>query len=381
MYYKKGKPEAPVVIIVRPFRIRIKPDLHLISYFHFPQNTMSMNTIDLRSDTVTRPTPAMLQAMMQAATGDDVFGEDPTVNALEQQTAALFGQEAGLFCPSGTMTNQVAIKVHTQPGDEVLCDLTSHIYLYEGGGLARTSGVQAKLLQGDRGRISAQQVRENINGNFDWLTRTRLVSIENTGNKAGGSYYTLQQMQELHEVCKTHGLKFHLDGARIFNALAETGDTPAAIGPLFDSISVCFSKGLGAPAGSVLLGNKDFIREARRVRKVLGGGMRQAGILAAAGIYALENNVHRLKEDHRRARTLGDCLQQLPFVEKVLPVETNIVIFMLRDEMPVAQFLQKLADKNIRAVEFGKQQVRMVTHLDVDDEMISRVVAELQQLA
>lgn len=337
-------------------------------------------TIDLRSDTVTRPTPAMLQAMMQAATGDDVFGEDPTVNALEQQTAALFGQEAGLFCPSGTMTNQIAIKVHTQPGDEVLCDLTSHIYLYEGGGIARTSGVQAKLLQGDRGRISPQQIKENINGVFDWLTRTRLVSIENTGNKAGGSFYTLQQMQEIHDVCKTNNLKLHLDGARIFNALAETGDAPQQVGSLFDSVSVCLSKGLGAPAGSVLLGNKDFIREARRVRKVLGGGMRQAGILAAAGIYALENNVLRLKDDHRRARVLGSCLQTLAYVANVLPVETNIVIFTLRDEMPVAKFLQLLAEKNIRAVEFGKQQVRMVTHLDVDDGMIDKVVEVLKSI-
>src|ERR1051325_3020818 len=314
-------------------------------------------TIDLRSDTVTRPTKGMLDAMFSAKVGDDVFGEDPTVNALEAKAAKLFGKEAGLFCPSGTMTNQVAIKVHTQPGDEVLCDATSHIYNYEGGGISFNSGAQAKLLQGDRGRISAQQVKENINPDFDWLTRTRLVSIENTGNRAGGSFYTLQQMKEIGGVCRENGLKYHLDGARIFNALTETRDKPAEVGKLFDSISVCLSKGLGTPAGSVLLGDKEFIARARRVRKVLGGGMRQAGFLAAAGIYALDHHVKRLKEDHLRAKELGKVMAELPYVENVLPVETNIIIFNLSDKMPPETFVKELEKQKIRAVGFGKQAV------------------------
>lgn len=337
--------------------------------------------IDLRSDTVTRPTRAMLDAMMHAPVGDDVFNEDPTVIALEQKTAALFGHEAGLFCPSGTMTNQVAIKVHTQPGDEVLCDVSAHIYNYEGGGISLNSGAQARLLPGDRGRISAKQVEENINPVFDWLTRTRLVSVENTANRAGGSYYSLQQMAELAEVCRKHGLMYHLDGARIFNALAETGDAPAAVGKLFDSVSVCLSKGLGAPAGSVLLGNKEFIRQARRVRKVFGGGMRQAGILAAAGIYALDHHVGRLKEDHRRAKTLGATIAALPFVETVLPVETNIIIFTLNEKMASEKFVQDLTDQGIKAVGFGKQTIRFVTHLDFTEEMLERTCSTLQKMA
>jgi threonine aldolase len=334
--------------------------------------------IDLRSDTVTRPTPAMLDAMFSAQVGDDVFGEDPTVAGLEEKTAKLFGHEAGLFCPSGTMTNQVAIKVHTQPGDEVLCDVSAHIYNFEGGGISFNSGAQAKILQGDRGRISAKQVEENINPAFDWLTRTRLVSIENTANRAGGSYYSLAQMQELGEVCKKHGLRYHLDGARVFNAIVEAGYTPAQIGPLFDSVSVCLSKGLGTPAGSVLLGPKDFIRQARRVRKVFGGGMRQAGFLAGAGIYALDNNVDRLKEDHRRAKVIAETLSKLPFVTAILPVDTNIIIFTLDEIMPSEKFAQKLGENGIKAVGFGKQTIRFVTHLDFTEEMLERTVEVLK---
>jgi threonine aldolase len=335
--------------------------------------------IDLRSDTVTKPTKQMLEAMFKAEVGDDVFGEEPTVNALEQKMAALFGKEAALFCPSGTMTNQIAIKVHTQPGDEVLCDVTAHIYNYEGGGVSSNSGVQIKLIQGEHGRISAKQVQESINPVYDWLTNTRLVCIENTGNRAGGSYYSLSQMQELSEVCKKNKLSFHLDGARIFNAIVENDYTTKDIGPLFDSISVCLSKGLGAPIGSVLLGDKEFIRKSRRVRKVFGGGMRQAGYLAAAGIYALDNHVLRLKEDHRRAKDLAQIISKLDYVEDVLPVDTNILIFNLKEYVNPEQFLQKLADKNIKAVSFGKQAIRFVTHLDFTDEMVLEVEKVLKE--
>lgn len=336
--------------------------------------------IDLRSDTVTRPTKEMLDAMFAAKVGDDVFGEDPTINELEQRAAQLFGKEAGVFCPSGTMTNQIAINVSTKPGDELICDYTSHIYQYEGGGMARNSGVQAKLLNGDRGRISGQQVEESINQFLDWLTRTKLVSIENTVNKAGGSYYRFEQMDELSKVCRKHGLLLHLDGARIFNAVVEAGYSSQQIGPLFDSISVCLSKGLGAPAGSVLLGTKEFIQEARRARKVFGGGMRQAGFIAAAGLYALDNHVERLKEDHTRASFLGKEVKALPYVKEVLPVETNIIIFTLHDAIPLDYFMQQLSDNGIKAAIFGKQTVRFVTHLDVDDKMIEKTISVLKKV-
>lgn len=337
-------------------------------------------TIDLRSDTVTKPTKEMLNAMFSAEVGDDVFAEEPTVIALEEKTAKLFGKEAALFCPSGTMTNQIAIKVHTQPGDEVLCDTTAHIYNYEGGGIAFNSGVQAKLLPGERGRISAKQVQESINPSFDWLTKTSLVCIENTANRAGGSYYSLEQMKELAEVCKSNKIKYHLDGARIFNAIVENAYTPADLGKLFDSISVCLSKGLGAPVGSLLLGDKELIRNARRVRKVFGGGMRQAGYLAAAGIYALDNNIERLKKDHARAKQLGATISKLPFIDSVLPVDTNIIIFNLNDKLKPEDFVQKLAANNIKAVGFGKQAIRFVTHLDFTDEMLEKTEMVLKTM-
>lgn len=337
--------------------------------------------IDLRSDTVTRPTAAMREAMFSADVGDDVFGEDPTVNALEAKTAALFGHEAGLFCPSGTMTNQIAINVHTRPGDEVICEQNSHIYHYEGGGISRNSGVQARLVEGNRGRMTAAQVEACINGNFDWLARTKLVSVENTANRAGGSYYELATLQAIREVTATHNLACHLDGARIFNALIASGQTALQIGACFDSVSVCLSKGLGAPAGSVLLGSRSFIAQARRVRKVFGGGMRQAGYLAAAGIYALDNHIARLAEDHARATVLADTLAALPYVKSQLPTETNIVIFTLHDHFPVATFLQKLADHGIKAVQFGPQTVRLVTHLDFNDEMLGKTVQVLKSVS
>lgn len=336
--------------------------------------------IDLRSDTVTKPTKAMLDAMFSAEVGDDVFGEEPTVNKLEEKAAALFGKEAALFCPSGTMTNQIAIKVHTEPGDEVLCDATAHIYNYEGGGISFNSGVQAKLIQGERGRISAQQVTESINPSFDWLTRTSLVCVENTANRAGGSYYSLQQMNELKEVCKKQDLKYHLDGARIFNAIVENDYTEKDLGQLFDSISICMSKGLGAPVGSLLLGDKELIRKARRIRKVFGGGMRQAGFIAAAGIYALDNNIKRLKEDHARAKQLAGTMSKLSYIDNVVPVDTNIIIFNLNEKLKPEEFVQKLASNNIKAVGFGKQAIRFVTHLDFTDDMLEKTEKVLKAI-
>jgi len=336
--------------------------------------------IDLRSDTVTKPTEAMLQAMLAAPLGDDVFNEDPTVNQLEETIARLFAKEAALFCPSGTMTNQIAIKTHTQPLDEVICDKHSHIYKYETGGWAHHSGVSIKLVDGDRGRLSPADVIKNIQPDYDWLPHTQLVVAENTVNAAGGSVYTLQQLQQLSEACQNHQLKFHIDGARIFNAIAESDYTAQDIGKLADSISVCFSKGLGAPVGSALLGNAAFIKQARRIRKVMGGGMRQAGILAAAALYALENNVERLKEDHTKAQKLGNTLKQHNYIKEVYPPDTNILIFTLKDELTGTQFLQHLAEHQIKAIAFGPQQIRFVTHLDFSDAMCNKVIKVLENV-
>ncbi|MGZ3863141.1 MAG: threonine aldolase family protein [Bacteroidia bacterium] len=335
--------------------------------------------IDLRSDTVTKPTQGMLDAMMSAPVGDDVFNEDPTVIKLEERLAKMFSQEAGLFCPSGTMTNQIAINVHTRPGDEVICDVNSHIYNYEGGGVSRNSGVQARLLQGDRGRINAQQIADNINADLDWLTYTSLVSLENTVNKAGGSYYTNEMIAPITKLCKEKNLKLHMDGARIFNALQVTGEKTEAVGKQFDSISICLSKGLGTPMGSVLLGSKTFIKQARRVRKTWGGGMRQVGILVAAGMYALDHNISRLKEDHERAKKIEKMLSGLPYIESIMPVDTNILIFNLKG-MTSEDFEKKLLARNIKVVGFGKHTVRMVTHLDFTEEMLNDLDQGLKAL-
>ncbi len=330
--------------------------------------------IDLRSDTVTKPTKAMLDAMFTAKVGDDVFGEDPTIIELEQKAAAMFGKEAALFCASGTMTNQIALKVHTKPGDEIICDQTAHVYNYEGGGIGFNSGCSVRLLQGDKGRFTAADVIENINPPNDiHRPLSRLVVIENTSNRGGGSIWNLDEIKKISESCQKHGLALHLDGARLFNALAETGETEIQHGNLFDSISICLSKGLGAPVGSLLIGQNSFIRQARRVRKVFGGGMRQAGYLAAAGIYALNHHIERLKDDHQRARHLGKLLVNLSFVTQVLPIQTNIVIFKLDEKMPSETFLKILADNKILAVAFGKQTIRLVTHLDFGDEMLMEV--------
>lgn len=334
----------------------------------------SSSIIDLRSDTVTKPSPEMLDAMFHAAVGDDVFDEDPSILELEKKSAELFGKEAALFVPSGTMANQIAIKVLTNPQEEVICDKLSHIYYYESGGVAFNSGTSMRLLDGDRGRITPEQILDNINDpNAVYMSTTSLVSIENTCNKGGGSYYTLKQMEDISSVCRKNNLHVHLDGARIFNAITETNDAPHAIGKLFDTISFCFSKGLGAPVGSVLLSSKEKILKARKIRKAWGGGMRQAGYLAAAGIYALDHNRVRLKEDHLRARKIGGILSALSFVEKVLPVDTNIIVFTVSPGVDVKHLLSHLADRQIKVVPFGKQTIRMVTHLDIHEEMLEEI--------
>lgn len=336
--------------------------------------------IDLRSDTVTRPTPPMLEAVMQAKVGDDVFDEDPTVAELEQKTAAIFGMEAGLFCPSGTMTNQIGIKILTQPRDEVICDKTAHIYNYEGGGLASNSLVSVRLIDGEKGIITPQQIEDCIQPDNIHYSVSKVVSVENTCNRGGGSIYTMQRLKEIHATVKKHGLKYHLDGARIFNALVKTGDDAREYGKMFDTISVCLSKGLGAPVGSVLLADKTLIKQAKRVRKVFGGGMRQSGFLAAAGIYALDNNVKRLAIDHQRAQLLAETVKNIPYVKELLPVETNIVVYRLHDEMPQELYIQKMLDNNIKVAAFGKQTIRMVTHLDLDDNMIQRTIEVLKKI-
>ncbi|MGI4742495.1 MAG: threonine aldolase family protein [Janthinobacterium lividum] len=339
--------------------------------------------IDLRSDTVTRPTPPMLAAMHAAAVGDDVYEEDPTVRELEENLAARFGMGAGLFCPSGTMTNQLAIMAHCAPVSEVICEATAHVYLWEVGGIMHHARASVALLPGDRGRLTASQVASAVRpvGNVHYPT-TRLVCLENTHNRGGGSCYAWSALEEIAAFTKKNKLALHLDGARIFNALVATGQRSEDYGQLFDSISVCLSKGLGAPVGSVLLGSQEFITGCKRLRKLMGGGWRQAGYLAAAGLYALENNVERLADDHRRAAQLAEALRPLPYVAEILEPETNLVIFRLDESrLTVADCLARLDAQGIKASGFGGSWVRFVTHLDVSEEMLVRVVAALPALA
>lgn len=312
----------------------------------------------------------MLTAMMQAEVGDDVFGEDPTVNALEAHTAAMFGHEAALFCPSGTMTNQLAIKLHTNALDEVICDHDSHIWHYESAGFAWHSGVRINPVPGSRGKLTADQVEDAIQPSYDWLARTRLVVLENTANRGGGAIYRLDEVDPILAICKANNLSLHLDGARLMNALVATGESPLDWGKRFDSISLCLSKGLGAPVGSVLTGTADFIREARRFRKVMGGGMRQAGFLAAAGLYALNHQVERLAEDHTRAQQLGSVLEKQPYVKSVRQIETNIVIFDVQDHLTAAEVLSAYRQNGLIASAFGKRTIRMVTYLGIGDAEI-----------
>jgi threonine aldolase len=336
--------------------------------------------IDFRSDTVTLPTPAMLAYMQAAPVGDDVFGEDPSINALEAKTASLFGMEAGLFCPSGTMTNQLAIKTHTQAGDEVICEELSHIYQYEGGGIASNSGASVKLLRGNRGRITADQVLAAIHPDDVHKPISKLVSLENTCNRGGGACYDFSEIEAIQKVAKSNGLGLHLDGARIFNALVHKKEDPTQYGKVFDSISICLSKGLGAPVGSVLLGSTPFIKKSRRWRKVFGGGMRQAGSLAAAGIYALDNHVERLKEDHAKALEIKTALLKKDFVKEIFEVETNIVIAHIEGKYNATQLAAVLKEKNILVIAMTPALIRFVVHLDITNEMLASTLETIEKL-
>ncbi len=337
--------------------------------------------IDLRSDTVTRPTPGMKDAMFSAEVGDDVFGEDPTVQKLEQKCAELLGMEAAIYCPSGTMTNQIGIKILTQPYEDVICYKGYHIYKYEGGGLAGNSNIGTRLLPGDRGRLSVEEIAPLI-GNLSDVhqARTSTVSLENTVVLEAGSYYTLDQIRVISAFIKTKGIHLHLDGARLFNAITETKENPADFGKYFDTISICLSKGLGAPVGSILLCKKALELKARRMRKVFGGGMRQAGFIAAAGIYALDNHVTRLKDDHLRAKTLGKELGRLSWVKAVMPVDTNIVIFDVAQGLTAEKYITQLAEQGIKALALGSTGIRLVTHLDFTDSMLDKTLAVFQKM-
>ena len=334
-----------------------------------------MEVIELRSDTFTKPSKEMLNQMFTAKVGDDVWDEDFTVKALEERLAKMFNMEAALFCPSGTMANQIAIKVHTQPGDEVICDYSSHIYQYEGGGIAFNSSASVNLLQGVNGKLSVELVKASLKDENIHFPRTSLVSVENTTNKGGGACYEISELQKLSAFCKTNNLAFHMDGARLFNAIVKTNTKPADYGVLFDSISVCMSKGLGAPIGSVLLGTTKFIAQAKRIRKVLGGGMRQVGYLAEACNYALDNNIDLLKEDHRRAKEIETLLLTLPYVNGVLPVETNIVIFSVEN---LSELVDYLKSNGILCSAIGPKQIRFVTHLQFTDEMLEALKKALK---
>jgi threonine aldolase len=337
--------------------------------------------IDLRSDTVTKPSKEMLDAMFSAPVGDDVFGEDPTINELQEYSAQLFGKEAALFCASGTQTNQIAINVHVQPGAEVICHKESHVFKYEGGGIARNSGASIRTLDGNRGRLKAAAIEEWINPAHDvHFPLTQLVSIEDTSNRGGGAIYDFNDIKEIKEMCNRHNLPLHLDGARLMNALVENGIDYKEYAAQFDSISICLSKGLGAPVGSILLGSTDFITKARRVRKVFGGGMRQAGIIAAGGLYALKHNVEKLKEDHLKALQLEIALLECDWVDSVMPVETNIVVAILKDASKRDLIISKLAEKDIKIMAFGPGMIRMVTHLDVSFSHIDEVCEGLKSI-
>lgn len=333
--------------------------------------------IDLRSDTVTKPTKDMLDAMMSAEVGDDVFKEDPTVNALEERLAKMFGKPKALFFPSGSMANQTAIKLHTNPGEQVICDKYAHIYNYEAGGVAFNSGASCNLIDGQRGMFTSQQVIQSINPSAYYYSQTSLVEVENTTNKGGGACWDFEELKRIKTVCDTHDLGYHLDGARLWNALVAKNETAAQYGQIFDTISVCLSKGLGCPIGSVLIGDEEIMNKSMHLRKVFGGNMRQTGYLAAAGLYALDHNIERLAEDHQKAKEIGAILFDLSIINKVEPIETNIVIFELEPHVDEAEFLQQLADKNIHIISMGSNKLRMVTHLDYTDAMHEQLLEVL----
>ncbi len=329
--------------------------------------------IDLRSDTVTKPTPKMLEAILNAKVGDDVFGEDSTVTKLEHYMEELFGMDTAVYFPTGSMANQAAIKLHTQPGDELICDIWAHVYNFEAGGASFNSGVSCKLIQGNRGMITAEQVEESINPpDFYHSPLTSLVCLENTTNKGGGACYDFNEILKIREVCNKHKLGFHLDGARLMNAIVAKGHTPKQYGEVFDSISICLSKGLGAPIGTVLMGNTEVMKKARRIRKVFGGAMRQIGFMAAAGLYGITKNVERLQEDHQKAKEIEETLISQMYVSRVEPVETNIIIFYLKEGLSQELFLSKMNDLGVKISSMGQGKLRLVTHLDYSPEMHKR---------
>jgi len=333
---------------------------------------------DFRSDTVTKPTAAMMDAMMNAEVGDDVFGEDPTINLLEHTMAGLFGMEAALYCVSGTMSNQIAIASHTRPGDEVICEREAHVYIYEGGGIAYHSGCQTKPVAGYRGRISAAQVLQSVNPDDVHWAHSALVCIENTSNRGGGSCYELEEIKKIRQVCDKHGLRFHLDGARLFNAMVAKNEKPVSFGKLFHSISVCFNKGLGCPTGSILIGNSSFIGKARRMRKLFGGGSRQAGFSAATALYAIGHHIERLSRDHIHAGIIGEALHKHPLVSLVLPVETNLVIFELNKGEDPKRLISYLKEHEILLLAITPERLRIVTHLDISEEMVHHFLKVLK---
>ena len=337
--------------------------------------------IDLRSDTVTKPSKGMIEAMMTARLGDDVYAEDPSVNDLESRVAAMFGKPKALFFPSGTMANQTAIKLHTQPGEQLICDVYSHVYNYEGGGVSFNSGVSCKLVDGHRGMMTATQVEAAINPpEFYHSPLTSLVSLENTTNKGGGACWDNKELIKINKIAKSNNLGMHLDGARIWNAMVRTGDNPIEIGKNFDTISVCLSKGLGCPIGSILIGDKNIMSNALRIRKILGGGMRQAGYLANAGLYALENNINRLANDHKKASEIGEVLAKSKFVKSVEKIETNIVIFELNNEINEVSFINKLNELNIKLISMGSNKLRLVTHLNYNNDHHEYFISSIKSL-
>ena len=328
--------------------------------------------IDFRSDTVTLPTVEMREFMMSAEVGDDVFNEDPSIHEIQNYAAQLFGMEDALFCSSGTQTNQIAINVHVRPGGEIICHEESHIYKYEGGGIAKNSGASVRLLQGSRGRLTSEAISKWFNPDDVHYPITELVSLEDTANRGGGAIYDFEEIKKIKQLCIAQNVPLHIDGARLMNSLVETGISPKEYAQQFDSISLCLSKGLGAPVGSLLLGTKEFIKKSRRVRKVFGGGMRQAGFLAAGGLYALKNNVERLKEDHKRAKELEACLVQLNWIKEVIPVQTNIVVAVLNRAEDRDLYINKLKERDILVMAFGEGMIRLVTHLNNSDSDIEK---------
>ena len=336
--------------------------------------------IDFRSDTVTKPTKEMLEFMFNAPLGDDVFQEDPTVNELQRFVAAYFGKEEALFCSSGTQTNQIAINVHVKPGGEVICHEESHIYKYEGGGIAKNSGASVRLLPGSRGRLTVTEIQKAVNADDIHFPVTELVSLEDTANRGGGAVYDFEEIKKISIFCKEKGIPLHLDGARMMNALEVNKVNPKVYAAQFDSISICLSKGLGAPVGSLLLGTKEFIRKARRVRKVMGGGMRQAGIIAAGGLYAMQHHIERLKEDRIRAAKIGELLLQQDWVSNVFPVETNIIVFSLTNESHKMEIIQKFKEHGILVSSFGENMIRIVIHLDITDQCIDETCKVISSL-